>query len=265
MTTRRSFIKKSALTGAAALTLPGIGFAGTVKNENMTELYELRTYYLKNETQQQLVEDYYREAFIPAVNRLGIKPVGVFTELKPEGQTKLYVLIPFSSVDDFLSFPSNLGKDRDYKIQGSAYLDAPASEPAYERIESSLLGAFAHFPKLALPGQQPRIFELRLYESATENAGKKKISMFNDEGEIDIFKKLGFRPVFFAETLIGPLRPNLIYMLTFDDMAAHDSHWKAFGSDPEWKKISSVPDFSDAKLVSKIISRFIIPTAYSQI
>ena len=120
-------------------------------------------------------------------------------------------------------------------------------------------------PKLQPPAKTPRIFELRRYEHATENAGKKKLEMFNDAGEIDIFKRLGFNPVFFGETLIGQLRPNLQYMLTFDDLAAHDSHWKAFGGDPEWKKISSMPDYADAKLVSHITSTILTPAACSQI
>jgi hypothetical protein len=120
-------------------------------------------------------------------------------------------------------------------------------------------------PKMDAPEPKPRIFELRRYEHATESAGKKKLEMFNDAGEIDVFKRLGFRPVFFGETLIGELRPNLIYMITFDDMTAHDSHWKAFGSDPEWKKISAISDYSDAKLVSHITSTFLSPAACSQI
>ena len=235
------------------------------QHKNESQLYELRIYTLKNDTQQKLVEDYLKNAAIPALNKLGVKNVGVFTELKPAGQTKVYVFIPYNNMADFMRATDNLDNDKVYRQQGSAYLNAPASEPSYERIESSLLKAFAHTPQLALPGTQSRIFELRQYQSATENAGKKKIEMFNDKGEIDIFKRLGFKPVFFGETLIGPLRPNLTYMVTFDDMAGHDSHWKAFVDDPEWKKISAVPEYADAKLVSKITSTFIVPTAYSQI
>jgi hypothetical protein len=165
----------------------------------------------------------------------------------------------------FVSVTDNLNKDADHQKSGAAYLNAPATEPAYERIESSLLKAFAHMPKMAIPGSGPRIFELRQYQSASEAAGKKKIEMFNDEGEINIFKRLGFKPVFFGETVIGPLRPNLTYMVTFEDMAAHDSHWKAFVDDAEWKKISVVPGYADAELVSKITSTMIDPAAYSQI
>jgi hypothetical protein len=264
---RRSFVKASLVTGAAATIIPSLSMASSVNDPHKDEsqLYELRVYILKSDTQQKLVEEYLKNAAIPALNKLGIKSVGVFSELKPADQPKIYVLIPYNNMADFILVTDKLDKDNAYQQQGSAYLNAPATEPAYERIESSLLKAFAHMQQLALPGMQPRIFELRQYQSATENAGKKKIEMFDDKGEIDIFKRLGFKPVFFGETLIGSLRPNLTYMVTFDDMAGHDSLWKAFAGDPEWKKISAVPEYADAKLVSKITSTFIVPTSYSQI
>ena len=262
---RRSFVKTSVLATVAGAIIPQIDMAAKTFKTDSREFYELRIYTLKNDQQQKLVEDYFKNAAIPALNRLGNKNIGVFTELKPAGQTKIYALIPYSSLDDFLTVQNKLAKDAVYQEQGAPYLNAPATDPAYERIESSLLEAFAHMPKMDAPQDKPRIFELRRYEHATESAGKKKLEMFNEAGEIDVFKRLGFRPVFFGETLIGELRPNLIYMITFDDMAAHDSHWKAFGSDPQWKKISAVPDYADAKLVSHITSIFLSPAACSQI
>lgn len=120
-------------------------------------------------------------------------------------------------------------------------------------------------PVMNVPEHKPRIFELRRYEHATEAAGQKKLEMFNQAGEIDIFKRLGFNPVFFGETLIGDHRPNLIYMVTFDDMAAHDANWKAFGNDSQWHEISSVPDYADAKLISHITSTMLQPVECSQI
>ena len=262
---RRSFVKSSILAAAAGAVLPQITMATEKSAKSSSEFYELRTYILKNETQQKLVEDYFKNAFIPALNKLGSKSVGVFKELKPSGQTKVYALIPYSSLDDFLTVQDKLDKDEAYHEAGAAYLTAPATDPAYERIESSLLKAFTHMPKMQVPQQKPRIFELRRYEHASESAGKKKLEMFNDAGEIDIFKRLGFNPVFFGETLIGELRPNLIYMITFVDMVAHDAHWNAFGGDPEWKKISAIPDYADAKLVSHITSTMLSPTDFSQI
>lgn len=262
---RRSFVKASILTTATGSFLPKITMATENSAKSLQEFYELRVYLLKNGQQQKLVEYYFQNAAIPALNRIGNNNIGVFTELKPADQTKLYALIPYNSWDDFLTVQDKLANDKVYLEAGQPYLNAPATEPAYERIESSLLKSFAHSPKLNVPEQKPRIFELRRYEHASESAGKKKLEMFNDAGEIDIFKRLGFNPVFFGETLIGELRPNLIYMITFDDMAAHDSHWKAFGSDPEWKKVSAIPDYADAKLVSRITSTFLTPSACSQI
>ena len=265
---RRSFVKASLLTGSLSSLIPMVSLASKNpdgQKKSNQEFYELRVYTLKNETQQKLVENYFQNAAIPALNRLGSKNLGVFTELKPTGQTKLYVIIPFKSLEDFLKVQEKLTQDAAYNEAGTAYLNAPATEPAYERIESSLLRAFMYMPKIEVPEKRSRLFELRRYESAGENAGKKKIEMFNTGGEIDIFKRVGLTPVFFGETIIGAFRPNLTYMLTFDDMAEHGRNWKSFGSDPEWKRISAIPGYADAKIVSRITSIFLIPTASSQI
>ena len=123
-------------------------------------------------------------------------------------------------------------------------------------------------PKLEVPtgayAGASRVFELRTYESHSKKANKKKIEMFN-EGEIAIFRRAGLQPVFFGETLIGTRMPNLTYMLVYEDMAARDKHWSAFGADPEWKKLSSTPGYTDPEIVSNISNLFLRPAAYSQI
>lgn len=261
---RRSFVKASLITGAAGSILSKTGMAAPLSKRSNTEFYELRIYTLQNDAQQKIVEDYLQNAFIPALNRLGSAAVGAFTELKPNGQTRLFVLIPYTSLDDYLKIQDKLGQDADYIQKSVAYINAPLNAPAYERIESSLLQAFTGMPKMEVPEKKTRIFELRRYESPTEYAGKKKIDMFNRGNEISIFKRLGFRPVFYSETLIGSFRPNLTYMITFDDVAAHDRLWKAFGADPEWNKLKSMPEYPDA-IVSRITSTLLVPAAYSQI
>ena len=84
------------------------------------------------------------------------------------------------------------------------------------------------------------IFELRTYESNNAATLQKKIDMFNN-GEMQIFQRLGMNPVFFGEALVGSKLPHLTYMLAFDDLAARDRLWKAFGSDPEWQKLRATP------------------------
>lgn len=147
---RRSFVKTSLVTTALGSVFPHIGMAAKNKSGSR-EFYELRVYTLKNEQQQSLVENYFKNAAIPALNRLGCKNIGVFTGLKPSGQTKLYVLIPYPSWDDYISVWDKLAGDAEYQQKGGAYLNAPATAPAYERIESSLLIAFTHSPKLHVP------------------------------------------------------------------------------------------------------------------
>jgi len=266
---RRLFVKASLITSSVAAGIaPLISKASDkddMEKKSGNEFYELRVYTLKNESQQKLVEDYLQNAAIPALNKSGSKNIGVFTEQQPQGQTKIYAIIPYNSVEEFVNVTDKLSNDATYQQAGSAYLNAPAAEPAYERIQSSFLRAFAGMPKLQVPANKQRIFELRRYESASEAAGKRKIKMFNDIGEIAIFKRVGLTPVFFGETLIGEMRPNLTYMLTFEDMAEHDKKWKAFGEDPEWNRIKAIPEYADAKIVSNITRTFLVPTSFSQI
>jgi len=260
---RRNFVRSALVTGAA---LP---LKNTFMDDSRSpkqQWYELRIYTFADATQRELTSGYLEHAYIPALNRAGSANIGVFNESQPEtGVSKTFLLIPFGSIEDFTGLNAKLTRDNAYTAAAASYLDAPATAPAYQRIESSLLKAFAHMPAMEVPEKKPRLFELRRYESPTEAAGQKKIEMFNDAGEIDIFKKVGARPVFFGETLIGQYRPNLTYMLTFDDMADHDARWKAFGSDPDWKTVSKRPEYSDARLISKITRTFLTPAPYSQV
>ncbi|MGM9511101.1 NIPSNAP family protein [Larkinella sp. GY13] len=262
---RRNFVKTSLVTTSAVSFLNPLSEVVTPHQNAGSEFYELRIYTLKNGKQQKMVESYFQNAAIPALNRLGSKNIGVFTEYLPQGFTKLVTVIPFNSLDEYFKLPEKLAGDAAYQQAGADYLTAQATDPAYERIESSLLKSFAYMPKLEAPEKKTRIFELRRYESHNETAGKKKIEMFNEGGEIAIFKRVGLTPVFFGETLIGPMRPNLTYLLTFDNMEEHDQNWKKFGSDPEWKKISAMPEYANARIVSNITRTFLIPTAFSQI
>jgi len=54
-------------------------------------------------------------------------------------------------------------------------------------------------------------------------------------------------------------------MLVFDNMAAREKNWGAFASDPEWKKLSTTPGYTDSEIVTNISNVFLRPTAYSQI
>ena len=123
-------------------------------------------------------------------------------------------------------------------------------------MESWLLVAFSHMPKLETPEKKDtRLYELRTYESHSVLFGQKKIHMFNEGGEIDLFRRVGLAPVFFGEALVGSLLPHLTYMVTFEDMEAHDKNWKAFIDSPEWKELKENPYYKDT--VSNITKIFL--------
>ena len=48
--------------------------------------------------------------------------------------------------------------------------------------------------------------------------------------------------------MIGPRMPSLVYMLVYDNMAAREKSWDAFRNDPEWKKLSATPGFTDPEI-----------------
>jgi hypothetical protein len=133
------------------------------------------------------------------------------------------------------------------------HLDNKDSSLPYNRIESILTKAFKMQPqyetKSDLVKSADRIFEYRSYESATEDMHLRKIHMFNEGGEIALFKRLNFNAIFYSKVIAGARMPNLIYMTSFKDRADRDAHWKAFGEDAYWKKISTAPEY--LKTVSK--------------
>jgi hypothetical protein len=266
---RRVFLKSSLVATGAGTLAAMMNSSAAEKNEGASrEFYELRLYHLRRGPKQKLFDQFYREAAIPAMSRAGIGPVGVFGVISGPDNPTMYVLIPHKSLESFATANDRVRADREFQKAGAEFINAPASDPAYVRVESSLMVAFEGIPKLEVPaaaeGNKPRIFELRTYESHSKQANKKKIEMFNT-GEIAIFRRAGLQPVFFGETLIGAKMPSLTYLLVYENMAAHDKNWGAFGADPEWKKLSSTPGYTDPEIVSNISNIFLRPAAYSQI
>ncbi len=232
------------------------------------QYYELRKYLLTNGQQTQLTEKYVSSALIPALNRLGISPVGVFNlYLGPETPT-LYLLLPANSLDTLVSSHLRLREDQEFLSAAEPFWNAPATSPAFTRVESDLMIAFEGWPQLVVPPptaqKGPRVFQLRSYESPSDRDHVRKVRMFH-EGEFEIFQKAGFWNVFFSDALIGSRLPKLTYMVSFSDLKQLDELWAAFGSNPDWKKLSARPEFSFEPIVSNITNLILKPTQYSQI
>lgn len=229
------------------------------------EYYELRIYRISDLEKQNLASRYLSESLLPALNRAKLDRVGVFTNKGDVNDHSMYVLIPFPSLASFGGLDKTLAGDREYQASAKNYFDRPLKSPVFDRIESRLMRAFAGMPRMELSKESKngdeRIFELRLYESHTEDHAARKVEMFN-QGEIQIMREAGLGPVFFGQTLIGNDAPNLIYMLSAANEDEHRQHWKKFLAHPEWKRISKLDRYRDT--VSKIRKWMLTPTAFSQ-
>lgn len=240
-------------------------------NAAQTEFYQLKIYHLKTEAQEKTVDAYLEKAYLPALHRCGIAKIGVFKPIVNEitvlAEKLIYVFIPYKSFNSVLALEQKLAKDEQYATDEKDYLTALYNNAAYERLESVLLKAFddaPHFvlPKLKSPMAQ-RVYELRSYESPSEQYFQNKVEMFNKGDEIGLFKRLNFNAVFYASVIAGSRMPNLMYLTTFEDRADREAHWKAFSADDYWKKLSTMPQYQHN--VSKNDTKFIYPTDYSDI
>jgi hypothetical protein len=243
------------------------GFSQGSSNTKNREYYQLKVYSFATDSQIATTDTYLKNAFLPALKRSGINHVGVFKPRPLDSLTpkKTYALIPFANLEQFESLANILNKDAAYLEAGKEYLMAAHDQPPYERISSTLLKAFPDMPQMmASPldgNRSDRVYELRSYESATEDLNLKKVDMFNAGGEVTLFNRLGFNAVFYAEVLSGSQMPNLMYMTTFKNQESRDEHWKAFVDSPEWTKLKVMPKYLNS--VSRNEQLYLYPTEYS--
>jgi hypothetical protein len=249
---------------AASAFITSEGQAAAVPNTFL----ELKTWRLHNsaESQATRLADYLEHGLTPAVKRAGARVIGAFSNVIGQDGPYYVTLTQYSSLAVMQDVLTKLAADSAYH-QTLEKLSSDGGAP-FVRVESSLLRSFDGLPVPVLPDpsekRPARIFELRTYESPSFTALARKVGMFN-HGEMQIFQRLGLRPIFFGETIIGPKQPNLTYMLSYDDLTAHDKLWADFGSDPEWKKLRVTPGLTDPEVVTNISNVILRPLAFSAI
>jgi hypothetical protein len=242
-----------------------LAFTGYSKPTN-NGIFQIQVYHLKNNEQVKATDDFLQSAFLPALHRFGIKNIGVFKPIANDtaNDKLIYVLIPFSSLDQWVKINDRLNGDASYKSSGEKFLHADSKNPPFVRLESILLQPFSGQTFLKIPKTKnaERVFELRSYESPTWHLANKKRAMFNKD-EMNIFNRLGFDPVFYGEVISGSRMPNLMYMPVFKSVEDRNAQWKAFGNDPKWKEISNDPFNENNVSVNHIDSILMHSTDYS--
>ena len=262
---RRTFLSALGLTPVVGMS----GLAGSLEQTQTQKLqyFEWIRYHLPLGSRQRLVANYYRDVAIPALNKAGINNVGVFNVTHGINNPTLHVIIPHPSLESIVTVNDRLLSDESFLQAGERVLKAPSSEMAFVSMEKTILRAFTHLPEIVVPTQKKenrsRIFQVRTYEAPSLEASKRKIHMFNEGGEIAIFKKTGLQPVLFGETIAGDRMPNLVYILAFDNFDGMSKAWNTFMADPDWKTLNANTYYNDT--VTRINDWIWSPTAFSQI
>lgn len=260
----------------AASALAGLGVGGMSRahasDASGKEYYVLTQFSFESTAKQEAFDELLCKAGVPAMKRAGAVRVGVFRRLKAdnpklnmeEDSPDLTLLTVHKSLECATGLLERMGQDETFMAAGENIVMAPKSDPAYTRFESSLLLAFDDMPKLEVPSDKDtRVLQLRIYESHSIAKHYKKVEMFNEGGEIALFRKTGLNPVFFGQALIGSKLPNLTYMVGFDDMEALETGWQTFIKSPGWDALKAEEQYKDT--VSNITNWILRPTAASEI
>jgi len=224
--------------------------------------FEWRTYDLQWGHSAQPLHDYLAEALIPALNAQGVKNVGAFEPIAEQLPKQIHLLIAYDGIAHYEAVREALQKDATFQNAKAAYDAVPSEAAPYTHFSTSFYFGFDSFPHLVLPKEGDAIFELRTYESYSENAADRKRKMFNVH-EFAIFDDAGLHSVFFGEQVAGPNMPSLRYITSHATMEARNKAWDAFRIHPDWKRVSKLKEFENS--VSNIVLEFIKRLPYSQL
>ncbi|GAA3746571.1 NIPSNAP family protein [Terriglobus aquaticus] len=263
---RREFL--GAAAGAATLglwsnTTEAEGSMQANPQSSEREFYLLRKYSITR-AQAAGCDRFLETVMLPALTRLGHRDVGVFgLEYGPETPAD-YLLLRHTNAAKLLKLQEELTADAEFARAAGPFQSAAAATPSFQRVEDTLLYAFAGHPVLTVPAKGKRILQLRTYESPSVADHVRKVQMFHS-GEFEIFAACGMPAVFYSQVVVGPRMPALTYMLRFDSLSDLEARWNQFRVNPDWKKLQADPRFSGEDLVSNISNLVLSPKSFSAI
>ena len=228
------------------------GASASAEDGSQSQIFELRCYRLRYSKSDQFgrLTSFLRDEHLPMTKRLGLVQ-GYFRVTLGEFTPRVYTLAAYDSLAD-------MGQKMAAKRADKAFAEASAEfgaadEAPYDRVESWLLRAFDGMKSIEVPSEpdQPRTYDLRIYEQETARDTQEKMRMFN-EAEIQIFRDCGIHPLFFGETIVGSHMPSLMYMSHYADMDARGEAWSTFARSDGWNEIKNRPGWSNADIVSTV-------------
>ena len=232
------------------------------------EYYLIKVYHCSDLQQINNVEEYVGKQLIPFLHQNKVEKVGVFKPVDNDTlqDKKLLIWMPLHNLESLTHIENSFEQINPLGNDAMIHLDSSRNKAPYTRIETMLSKAFKLMPHYNVAATFERssenIYEFRSYESTTEDLHLRKVHMFNEGGEIALFARLNFNAVFYARVIVGNHMPNLVYMTRFKNKADRDEHWKTFGGDPEWKRMSTSPQYVNT--VSKHDITLMNASAYSE-
>lgn len=234
------------------------------------EWVEIKSYTCSSAEKRDKLIGVFDAALIPALNRQGLSRVGVFyasPELNEGGSgysATVFVVTPFATAEALRACDAKLLADAQYVKDAGPIFTAPMGDPLYDSCSSALLYTFETCPQVAqVTTSAERLFQLRIYNSYTIERNAKKVSMFEQGGELGVFRACGMPPVFFGQAVAGDKLANLTYMLGFANKDEKEAAWKRFLEHPDWQKLKADPQYKDT--ANKITNIVLKPSKGSQL
>jgi hypothetical protein len=246
---RREFLTAGGLGIAALATTPTTSAqALRARRNSARQFIELRKYTVKDADKRTKLVAILDQALIPALNRQGLKPVGVL--VPKESETKfaqnVFVVIPHRTMNTFVNVNDKLLADRIYRKDAAPIFETTSKDPVYTDCETCLLQCFPTIPSLETPQLGVnRVYQMRLYRSFNIDRNDAKMKMFYQGGELPLFRKVGMNPIFFGNIVAGSRMPAFWYMIGFASEEAQAKGWQAFGAHPDWAAIKDLPEYAD--------------------
>ena len=248
-------------------TLGGIGMMAATPNsdDKRTGIYVLENYFLQQGAQVARMHDFFSNVALPGLARVHQGPKIILEALVAPHMPQMAAIVGYQSLEQMWGVHRKLGEDKEMAASLEKWESAP--EPAFDQASRTLLEATDYSPEIAAlaePPKTPRIFELRVYHSPTWRQLKALHERFAGP-EIRIFHRVGIHPILYTSTLIGANLPSLTYLIPFENLAAREKAWDAFGSDPEWLKTRKESIEQHGQITSVIQISLFKATAYSPI
>ena len=215
-----------------------IVFVGTVtQTVSHADVYELRTY-TTNEGKLDALHTRFRDHTLKLFEKHGIQNIAYWvpTDEATSNNTLVYVIKHKSREAAKESWQAFIA-DPDWK---AAYQASVADGKLVSKVESVYMNATDYSPEIDLESSRDsneRLYELRVYtthEGRLENLNAR----FRDH-TMKLFEKHGIDNVAYWTPTDEPNSTNqLIYLISHQDADAAKASWRAFGSDPAWKKVA---------------------------